>query len=77
MSAWLALPAQKARYLAALAVLLALPALAISAWPTEHRECVRQVEAQLRGHAYRNVPERAGYAADAYCRRRAERSAAP
>jgi hypothetical protein len=53
-----------------LLLLIAVPALAIGFAITPHRDCVEHRAELLKQFAYREVPERAEYAAEVYCRRR-------
>ena len=53
-----------------LLLLIAVPALAIGFVITPHRDCVEHRAELLKQFAYREVPERAEYAAEVYCRRR-------
>lgn len=58
------------RYLGLPLLLIAVPALAIGFVITPHRDCVEHRAELLKQFAYREVPERAEYAAEVYCRRR-------
>lgn len=56
-------------WLAAALALVAIPSLALPFLRTTHQDCVDQHADLLKQYAYREVPERADYAAHVYCRR--------